>query len=231
MSGAPDTYDAPMRLASLAPLLFLAACDDCSGGSETPPDAEPVGDCGCAPVDAPPPPDAEIDANIPPDAEIPDAIPPDAQWSPPDPDISGEALVTLHPASIPEQYLVYFRATYAMRAGPNGTARLDATLQPLSYETFEPVGEAFVTTDLLVDAHDGFALDLDGVLPAGANPISGTDVQLDLNLHATVRTNDFACGTVTGTAGSLPAEGSTFGSVRIPDDGANPAPVFACPAD
>jgi hypothetical protein len=230
MSGTPDTYDAPMRLASLVPLLFLAACDDCDGGSGTPPDAEPVGDCGCAPVDAPPP-DAEIDASIPPDAEIPDAVPPDAQWSPPDPDISGEALVALHPAAIPEPYLVYFRATYAMRAGPNGTAQIDATLQPLSYETFEPVGEPFVSTDLLVDAHDGFALDLDGILPGAANPITGTDVTLDANLHATVRTADFACGTVLGTAGVLPLDGSTFGSVRIPDDQTLPAPIFACPAD
>jgi hypothetical protein len=84
---------------------------------------------------------------------------------------------------------------------------------------------------VLVDAHDGFAIDLDGTLPGAANPVTGTDVELDLNLHATVRTHDFACGTIIGTAGSLPAEGSTFGSVRIPDDQTLPAPVFACPAD
>jgi hypothetical protein len=220
-----------MRLALLAPLLLLAACDDCGDGSGTPPDAEPVGDCGCAEIDAAIPPDAEIDAAIPPDAEVPDAVPPDAEWPAPDPDLTGEALLTVHPVSIPEQYLVYFRATYVMRAGPGNTARLDATLQPLAYDTLEPVGEAFVATDLLVDAHDGFALDLDGILPGAANPVTGTDVPLDLNLHATVRTHDLACGTIIGTAGPLPLQGSTFGSVRIPDDQSMPAPVFACPAN
>jgi hypothetical protein len=208
-----------MRLASLAPLLLLVACGD---GSDTPPDAEPVGDCGCVEVDA-----APLDAEDP----VPDAVPPDAAWPAPDPDLTGDALVAVHPDAVAEEYLVYFRATYTMRPGPDGTARLDASLQPLSYQTFEPVGDPFVAVNLLVDAHDGFALDLDGTLPAAANPVTGTELELDANLHATVRTNDFACGTVTGTASTLSLDGSTFGSVRIPDDQALPAPVFACPAD
>jgi hypothetical protein len=84
----------------------------------------------------------------------------------------------------------------------------------------EPVGDAFVPTDMVVDDTGQFGVAFaDMFVPGAANPITGSDIRAeDVRFAGTMPTADSACGQATGTITApimIPLEGSTFAAVRI----------------
>lgn len=159
---------------------------------------------------------------------IPDAAPPiDAPIVSTLPDVTGEFYTAARPP-LGEDRFFHFRTTIVFTPVTENTGLLDFSAQPLDYETFEPVGEPFVIEDAEVRNDATADLPLVGPLPARANSVTATEVELDAIIHAQLKTVDFLCGTLTGTGGGLPLDGSTFGSVRIPDGGALPPLVANC---
>ncbi len=75
------------------------------------------------------------------------------------------------------------------------------------------------------------------MVAANANPITGTDIGVDLTLHGVTRSPDRLCGGVTGTltpeaSSALDLAGSTWAAIRIPPGTvgtALPAPDATCP--
>lgn len=95
------------------------------------------------------------------------------------------------------------------------TGRLDFVGQPLDHETLEPVGtDSFVASDVMVNSDATYDVPLVGTLPARANPLS-TPVLTNADIHGSIVSADFLCGTVTGTAGNLNLEGSEWSATRI----------------
>jgi hypothetical protein len=70
-----------------------------------------------------------------------------------------------------------------------------------------------------VDATGAFNPHFALVLPAAANPITHSTINLLADQHGQLRSNDFFCGTVTGTVveTGTPLDGTTFGAIRIPE--------------
>jgi hypothetical protein len=126
------------------------------------------------------------------------------------PDVTGEFYMVALPANLGEERFIHFHCTFAVRGN-----RLDWTGQPLDYETREPVGVAFVATDVAVAADASVRLPMVGTLHARANSISGSNAPVNATVVAHLRSADFVCGELTGTAGALTLDGTTFGGVRI----------------
>ncbi|MBK9036725.1 MAG: hypothetical protein IPL61_36660 [Myxococcales bacterium] len=149
------------------------------------------------------------------------------------PDIDGDWLLAVDP-SVAQGNLVQMRVTWNITsAGATGT--LDGSYQPLktfaiaSPDERVPVGAPVVANGVAVDDTATFVAHLVGTLPGDANPVSGTEYPLDVNLTGTIRSMDSVCGTATGTVGPLDVGGSTWAAVRI--TGATlPTALGTCPA-
>lgn len=159
---------------------------------------------------------------------IPDAAPPiDSMIVSTLPDVTGQFYTAARPPLGEDRYF-HFHTVMTFTPVTENTGLLDYSAQPLDYQTFEPVGEPFVIEDAEVRNDATADIPLVGPLPARANSVTGTEVQLDAIIHAELRTADFVCGTLTGVGGGLSLDGSTFGAVRIPDGGALPPLVARC---
>lgn len=107
-------------------------------------------------------------------------------------------------------------------------------LQPLTLDQQrvtvprQPIGDPLVFTDIPVN-DDGFELDLGQLaLPGQTNPVTGSDILVQMQLAASIQTGDFFCGQVSGTLlAPLMADitGSTFAAVRISDPAVLPNEV------
>jgi len=164
-----------------------------------------------------------IDAG--PDAEpSPDAPPLDTI-----PEIDGEfyMVVKLNVVST-EDKLVHFRTTIDYTAVTENTGTWDWSAQPLDYKTLEPVGSPLTAQDVAVNSNGTSDVPFIGVLPARANPVTNTDVDIDAVVHAQIRSHDFLCGTLDGQGGSISLDGSTFGGSRVTGSTLPPA-VIRCP--
>jgi hypothetical protein len=132
------------------------------------------------------------------------------------PDITGEFYMVARP-DLPEDRFVHFRCTYTFHVVTANTGTLDWSGQALDYTTLEPVGEPFTATAVPVGS-DGVAdVPMTGTLDHRANSISNSNAAVDAVVHTQLVSTDFICGTLTGTAGPLPLEGTTFGGRRIVD--------------
>lgn len=149
------------------------------------------------------------------------------------PNIDGVWLLAVNPSVAPGSYVQMAVTWDVTSTGASGM--LDGSYQPLT--TFglapdsdqrTPVGAAIVVNDVAVDGTASFAANAVGILPGPANPASGTEYNVDIVFHGTIRSETVVCGTVTGTVGPLNVDGSTFAA--IPTATPLPAPVFACPA-
>jgi hypothetical protein len=143
------------------------------------------------------------------------------------PDVSGRWLISVWPINIPDDKIIQFDTTLDLVGVTENTGKLDISAHPLSVAEREPVGNPFEADDEAVGSDASFDAPFEGTLPGAANPISGSNASVDAVLIGELRSADFLCGTLTGTAGTLTLDGSHWGAVRITDD-TLPDPVFTC---
>lgn len=142
------------------------------------------------------------------------------------PAVDGEWFLAVRP-NLPEDRIIRFRATIDITAVTANTGLIDVTAQPLSVADATAVGEAFVALEQEVQSDASFDAPFVGTLPGAANPVSGTNADIDAVLVAQLRNDDFMCGELTGMAGPLPLAGTTWAAVRITGE-TLPTPVFRC---
>ena len=151
------------------------------------------------------------------------------------PNIDGEWLVAVEPAISMGLY-VQIKVTWDLTA-TGDTGVLDGSYQPLvtwgntpplDAPGRVPVGAALIANDVPVDNTASFAANLIGILPGNANPISGTEFDLNVTLTGTIQSMDVVCGTSSGTVGLVDAVG-TWAAVRYTGTDA-PVPIARCPA-
>ena len=142
------------------------------------------------------------------------------------PNVDGEWLIGVRP-NLPEDRIIQFRATMDLTAVTANTGLIDISAQPLSVADQTAVGNPFVATEEEVSSDASFDAPFVGTLPGAANPVSGSDANVDAVLVAQIRNENFLCGELTGMAGPLPLAGTTWAAVRIDGD-TLPTVVFRC---
>ena len=157
------------------------------------------------------------------------------------PDCTGHFLLAVHAAAGGDSSNpLLFVADYTLTANADGTANLSYSasalteMSPHVVSAGPPPGPQFGSNDMKVALDGTFTAPLQGTLPGDANPISpGTIVSTSNGeKHGLIVSTDLICGTLTGTAGPLPLDGSTFAAIRIAPGtigDALPTPVTACP--
>lgn len=142
------------------------------------------------------------------------------------PNVDGEWRLIVHPVSLPEDKLLFFDASFDLTTVTANTGTIEMTAQPLNYETLIAVGDAFVANDREVRSNATFDAPFDGQLPSEANPVTQALVNVDSELTAVLKSDDFVCGTLAGYAGQLPLDGTTWAAVRI--DAVTETHIFRC---
>jgi len=161
-------------------------------------------------------------------ARLPDASPPiDAEIVSNVPDITGRWFIAARPPLNEDRFFFYIStATYTPVTENTGT--LDWESIPLDFETLAVIpGYTYTTSDIDVRSDGTMEIPMVGTLPARNNSVTQSQVMIDAIIRGEVRTVDFLCGGLTGTAGSLTLDGSTFGAQRIVGD-VLPTPIHRC---
>jgi hypothetical protein len=146
-------------------------------------------------------------------------------------DYSGTFLFALETSLGPDLPL-QFVTTIAYTASAEGGGTMDVTFQPLSLTQMmvltprEFVGEPITYEDIAVSPEGAFDIDMGLVMVTGeANPVTGSDIEATLIVHGNMVDENTSCGELEGMLMS-PLEfnlaGSTFGAIRLGDDGSNP---------
>lgn len=143
------------------------------------------------------------------------------------PDVDGEFYLVARPAGLGEKRLFHLRVTFTMTPVTENTATLDYAAYFLDYQTLEPVGDEVIEQGIEVSSDASYDAPLEGTVPAAANSVSGTNAEMDGVLVGTIVSEDFLCGTATGTAGALSLDGTEWAAVRITGD-TLPPPVWRC---
>ncbi len=138
------------------------------------------------------------------------------------PDVTGHFLLATHPKGVGGDTVnIELLTDVVMTANADGTANFSYTASALELpdqivSAGPPAGPQFSATDMLVGIDGTFMVPLAGTLPGDANPvIPGTSVAVTGVQHGEIRSTDLFCGTLTGNAGGLPLDGSTFAAIRI----------------
>jgi len=142
------------------------------------------------------------------------------------PAVSGNWRLVVHPANLPEDRLLFFDAHLDLTTITQNTGTIDMSAQPLSVSDLTEVGVAFVANDRAVANDATFDAPFVGTLPGAANPVTGSDIAVNSTLDALLKTDDFVCGTMSGMAGSLPLDGTTWAGVRV--EAVGTTHVFRC---
>lgn len=143
------------------------------------------------------------------------------------PNVDGEWLLAVRPASV-GKINILFRTTFDLTPVTENTGRISISAQPLTVADQTPVGVPLTAADQDVRSDASFEAPLIGLLPGAANPvIEGSNAAINGTLFGQLRSADFICGTLAGTAGSLSLEGTTWAAVRITGD-TLPEPVVRC---
>lgn len=149
-------------------------------------------------------------------------------------DVTGSHLLTVSPVIWPSNPM-FFRADIVV-----GASTLDLSLQPLVFETKEPIGDPWVLDDLPLADDGSFVADFGArALPIETYPIVDIEGTIDVPsfvLTGKTTSPDTLCGGVGGHAQFLtqfPADrisldGSNFGAARIEND-VLPTPIDRCP--
>lgn len=139
--------------------------------------------------------------------------------------VAGDFLMTIRPG-FSSDAVIRYRVTY-------GVEPLDALITyratALRVDDAQPIGDPIVSLGAGLDEDERFDGIFEGVLPAEANPFSGTTVQVAAAKAGRIVDANLLCGTMTGAAGGIPLDGTTWGAVRITGP-TLPAPVDACPS-
>jgi len=132
------------------------------------------------------------------------------------PDITGEWLFGIQPVIAPGS-TIRLRGPIDFRYVGVDEGVADISVTPLHRTTGMPVGDPLVSNDVPVASTGEFDAPAQGAISGLANPISGSNLQVDIVLHGMIRSADLLCGTVTGTESNLNLvlDGSTFGAIRI----------------
>jgi hypothetical protein len=149
-------------------------------------------------------------------------------------DVTGSHLLTVSPVIWPSNPMS-FRADVLV----NGSS-IDLSLQPLAFETKEPIGDPWELGGLPIEADGSFVADFGARdLPIETYPIVDIEGSIDIEsfiLTGKTTSTDGLCGGLGGyaqfltqsAADRISLDGSSFGAVRI--EGATlPEPVFSCP--
>lgn len=149
------------------------------------------------------------------------------------PDISGSFLLAVS-TSISPELPMQFLLTTMMHVDMTGNATLDVSMQPLALTQGHvttprtPVGEQTDFTDAVI-SEGRFEVDAGTVtVPGEANPVTGSDIVVDLLLKATIISGDFFCGDLEGELIeplNAPLMGSRFAAVRLADPDMLPSEV------
>jgi hypothetical protein len=142
------------------------------------------------------------------------------------PDVTGTFFMAARPP-LGETVLLYFEGEFVYTAVTANTGTIHITVQPLDFETFEPVGDPITADPVDVGMDASYTWPLVGTIPARANPVTGTNIQIDANVYGTIIHENFVCGTLDGTAGALPLEGAVFGAQRVTGE-EYPAEIHQC---
>lgn len=145
------------------------------------------------------------------------------------PDITGNHLFALSASAFPAQ-LYKFRAEVTLIDGTGDEPKISFTLHPLdarnNVEIDAPISHDPDPIDVSPTTGEWEA-HIVAVIPDKANPVSGSEVTVDMTLFGVIRSRDHFCGTADGDVVdpfTLNLDGSTFGAVRIPD-GSGPGDV------
>jgi hypothetical protein len=150
------------------------------------------------------------------------------------PDITGHWFIVMRP-NLSEDRFLKMVADFTMTANPDGTAKYSSSIVGLRTADGMPstMQPPITNTDIAIELNGTFTGPLVGTFPGDCNTvIPGSNAALNGALIGEIHSTDLFCGTLTGTAGSLPLGGSTFAAQRIPAGtvGADlPAIVFKCP--
>jgi hypothetical protein len=152
------------------------------------------------------------------------------------PDATGHFLFSAHIAAAPNAAPIEVISDFTVTSNGNGSGKVSymgyaLTTADLQIAT-DPPGPHFQAADQIIAPDATFTAALTGTLPGDANPITpGLQVSVNGVLHATIKSTDLICGTITGTA-IVDLSGSTFGIIRVAPGtigAALPPPVVACP--
>lgn len=143
------------------------------------------------------------------------------------PDVNGDFLMTVRP-DLAEKRLLFLRIAATFQPVTANTGLLGYRARFLDLTTMEPIGEEFVADDIEVGTDASFDDGvMEGILPAAANSITGSNAPVDGLLIGTLINDDFVCGTLAGTAGGLALDGTIYAWVRITGSEL-PPPVWRC---
>lgn len=143
------------------------------------------------------------------------------------PNIDGEFYMVCRP-DLPEDRLIHLRVTIDLTPITENTGEVAYNARFLDYTTFEPVGAEVTAGEIPIGSDASFdEWSLDGTVPAAANPISGSNAVMHGLLIGNIVSEDFLCGTATGTAGALALDGTQWAMQRITGD-TLPPPVWTC---
>ena len=152
-------------------------------------------------------------ANRVPDAPI--VIMPDAPKLNMIPDISGTFLYSIFVSLFPQAAPLESIATITVHQGPPLTA--DIHIQWLTYTGHNPIDRLQADyPGQTVDETGTFTVSVPALTIPGEAGFLGNDVTAtDVHLVGMIKTANFFCGTVDGTALTASLAGSTFGALRI----------------
>ena len=154
------------------------------------------------------------------------------------PDITGSYLFGFDP-SIAMGQTVLFMWDLAFTANGDGTGSVVVTATAVDHTTKERIGTAVTLAAVPVNMAGEFTIIFDDfVLPGAANPVTGSELIIDGQFAATVKSKDLFCGIMPDGAivniGNTSLDGSTFAAQRVPDGASGddlPPPIWECPVD
>lgn len=142
------------------------------------------------------------------------------------PDISGDFFMVSR-ANLTEDRFLKFRVTLTYTAVTANTGVLAYSGYCLDVDTDEPVGEPLSADGVEVRADATFDAPLVGTLAAECNSVTGTQIESDGLIHGQIISADFGCGTMSGNAGGLPLDGTTWATQRITGE-TLPSAIWRC---
>ena len=149
------------------------------------------------------------------------------------PDLNGTFLFALETSLGPDLPLQFVTTIENMVVATDGSgATADFTFRPLSLDQGESLmpreclDETLTFPGVEFDAEGNFMIDMGLVMVSGiANPVTGSDIEATLTVLGQISHENAMCGELEGMLMS-PLEfdlaGSTFGALRLEDDGCTP---------
>ncbi len=166
-----------------------------------------------------------VDAGVDPDfdAEVIEVIP----------DVTGTFLLGLGAVIAPDPPF-QFIADIDLEQDEDG-ATVDLELTALHRFDRVPIGDPLVAKNVPVDETGKFEAAFEGIVPGDANPVTGSELTIDVTVIGRIRSKDMFCGEANGMIlrpVMLDIAGSTIGAIRIEagmEGEQLPPPLADCP--